>query len=157
VRTSWFPLGRANFWRSYSSGDFGINNGHFGNPQNQSNIDRLSARATGGKDQDAGRVLSDLKGHVVLRNGNAMLSNLTFQVPGAIAYLDGAENLITKEVNLRGKLVTEGSLSHDAGGGFKSFLLKPLDPFFKKHHHGAEIPISVTGPYPNPTYRFSLH
>ena len=29
--------------------------------------------------------------------------------------------------------------------GFKSLLLKPLIPFFRKDHSGAVIPIAVTG------------
>jgi len=35
-------------------------------------------------------------------------------------------------------------ISHTATG-FKSFLLKPLAPFFKKKNAGAVIPIAVTG------------
>jgi hypothetical protein len=35
-------------------------------------------------------------------------------------------------------------ISHTATG-FKSFLLKPLAPFFRKKHAGAVVPIAVTG------------
>ena len=35
-------------------------------------------------------------------------------------------------------------ISH-AASGFKSFLLKPLAPFFKKKNKGADVPIAVTG------------
>jgi hypothetical protein len=35
-------------------------------------------------------------------------------------------------------------ISHTATG-FKSWLLKPIAPFFKKKHVGAMIPVAVTG------------
>ncbi len=35
-------------------------------------------------------------------------------------------------------------ISH-ATTGFKSFLLKPLAPFFKKRNAGAVVPIAITG------------
>jgi hypothetical protein len=38
----------------------------------------------------------------------------------------------------------ESDISH-VTTGFKSVLLKPLAPFFKKKHAGAVIPIAVTG------------
>ena len=38
----------------------------------------------------------------------------------------------------------ESDISH-VTTGFKSALLKPLAPFFKKHNAGAVIPIAVTG------------
>jgi hypothetical protein len=38
----------------------------------------------------------------------------------------------------------ESDISH-AATAFKSLLLRPLAPFFKKHHAGAVVPITVTG------------
>jgi hypothetical protein len=49
----------------------------------------------------------------------------------------------------------DASLSK-AAGGFKSVLLLPLDPFFKRAHAGAVIPIHIGGMYPHPTFRVSL-
>jgi len=40
--------------------------------------------------------------------------------------------------------------------GIKSFLLKALDPFFKKKHAGAVVPIKITGTYGHPSYGLSL-
>jgi hypothetical protein len=47
-------------------------------------------------------------------------------------------------VHLAGNLKMESDISH-AATGFKSLLLRPLAPFFKKHHAGAVVPIAVTG------------
>jgi len=40
--------------------------------------------------------------------------------------------------------------------GWKSFLLKALDPFFKKHNAGAVIPIRVGGTRDNPSFGLRL-
>ena len=46
--------------------------------------------------------------------------------------------------HLTGNLKMDTDISHTATG-FKSFLLKPLAPFFKKKNAGAVVPIAVTG------------
>jgi len=38
--------------------------------------------------------------------------------------------------------------------GWKSILLKPVDPFFHKHGAGAEVPFKITGRHEEP--RFGL-
>jgi hypothetical protein len=38
----------------------------------------------------------------------------------------------------------DADISH-AATGFKSVLLKPLAPFFKRKNAGAAVPIAVTG------------
>jgi hypothetical protein len=47
-------------------------------------------------------------------------------------------------VRLVGNLRMDTDISHTSTG-FKSFLLKPLAPFFKKKQAGALVPIAVTG------------
>ena len=58
----------------------------------------------------------------------------------------GTFNLITKRVDLGGTVATDATLSEAAGGGIKSFLLKPLNVFFrdKKKNTGAVLPVSIT-------------
>jgi hypothetical protein len=43
-----------------------------------------------------------------------------------------------------GDLHMQTDISH-VTTGFKSFLLKPLAPFFKKKGAGAVVPIAITG------------
>ena len=88
--------------------------------------------------------ISSLEGPVAVDKGIARSPDLRFQVPGAKARLSGTFNFENRAVHLTGKLATQAELSGDTTG-FKSILLKPLDPFFKKHKHGAVIPIAVTG------------
>ena len=79
-----------------------------------------------------------------IRNGVASSKHLTFKVPGAQADLNGTFAFHGKVVHLVGNLSMESDISHTATG-FKSFLLKPLAPFFKKKNKGAVVPIAVTG------------
>ena len=89
-------------------------------------------------------VLSSLRGPAKIENGVASTSNLRFSVPGAEATLAGTYRFHDNAVHLTGKLRMDTDISHTATG-FKSFLLKPLAPFFKKKNAGAVIPIAVTG------------
>jgi hypothetical protein len=47
-------------------------------------------------------------------------------------------------VHLAGNLEMQSDISH-VTTGWKSFLLKPLIPFFKGKRAGAVIPIAITG------------
>jgi hypothetical protein len=137
-------------------GEFGISDARFTKPDTQANVNKLSERASGEKDEDFEDVISDLKGHVILKDGVATFSNLTFSVPGARADLHGTFNLLNKQVNLQGTLEMDAKLSQTTKG-VKSFLLKALDPFFKKKKHtGSVVPVKITGTYPHPTYGLAL-
>lgn len=139
-------------------GDFGIDSAQFTNSQTQQTVDKLSEHGRGEKedahDADPERVLSDLKGHVLLKNGMATFTNLSFGVPGAVAQLQGTYDLISERIDLRGTLQLQAKLS-DATSGVKSFLIKALDPFLKSNRPGVPLPISITGTYQHPTYKIA--
>jgi hypothetical protein len=40
---------------------------------------------------------------------------------------------------------------------WKSWLLKPVDPFFKKNGAGAQISVKITGTNGTPKFGFDLH
>ena len=148
------PPGPVPFLRKLRmDGDFGIGAGKFANTNNQSAINKISESARGEtkKEQevDPQTVLSDLKGHAVVRNGIANLSNVSFRVAGALAVLSGTYNLINQQINLHGTLETNGKLS-DATTGFKSLALKVITPFFKKKSGVRMVPFKITGTYGNP-------
>jgi hypothetical protein len=137
------------------SGDFGIESAEFTKEETQNNLDKLSTAARGGGDQtdDPERVLSDLTGHVEVRDGVATFSQLRFRIPGARARFDGTFDLITQKVDLRGMLSMDATLPK-ATSGIKSFLLKAIDPFLKKNRRGgAKFPVSITGTYHHPSYK----
>jgi len=88
--------------------------------------------------------VSSISGSASIRKGVVTAHGLTFTVAGAQARLEGTFNLHTCEAHLAGKMATRSDISHEATG-FKSFLLKPLVPFFRTKKAGAVIPIAVTG------------
>ncbi len=92
----------------------------------------------------AADVVSSVEGQVTIRDGVVSTRWLAFEIPGASADLNGTYNLRDGTVHLAGNLKMESDISH-ATTGFKSLLLKPLAPFFKKRHAGAVVPIAVTG------------
>jgi len=89
-------------------------------------------------------VLSSLGGRTKIRNGVLSTERLSFEVPGAGIDLNGTFNLHDLTVHMLGNLRMQADISH-VTTGFKSLLLKPLIPFFKKDNAGAVIPIAVTG------------
>ncbi len=92
----------------------------------------------------ASDVVSGLGGGVTIRDGVAYAHRLIFQVPGATVALNGTFNLRNQDAHLLGDLRMQSNISH-VTTGFKSFLLKPLAPFFKKPGAGTVLPIAITG------------
>jgi len=125
-------------------------------PATEQKLSAFSQRAQGAKsppsDPAAARqdpassadVLSSLSGQARIRNGVLSTQRITLQIPGADIDLSGTFNLQDRTVNLTGDLRMQTDISH-AATGFKSILLKPLIPLFKKKNAGAVIPIAITG------------
>jgi hypothetical protein len=109
----------------------------------------FSVRARGKHDDPGGvaadgNVLSRVGAHVAVRDGVAHISEMKFDVPGAGIDLNGIFNLSNQNVKMTGNLRMQTNLSH-VTTGWKSFLLKPLAPFFKRKDAGAVVPIVVSG------------
>jgi AsmA-like protein len=149
------PPGRAPFLKRIQlNGDFGIESAKFTKAETQGSVDKLSTAAQGQGDQtdNPDSVVSDVEGHVIVKDGVATFTGLRFRVPGARARLDGTFDLITQKVDLRGMLYMDAKLP-EATSGIKSFLLKAIDPFLKKNRRGgAKMPVSITGTYQHPSY-----
>ena len=149
------PPGKAPFLkRVQMEGDFGIESARFTSDETQTSVNRLSTAGQGQGDQtdNPDRVLTDLEGHVNVKDGIATFTGLRFRVPGARAKMNGTFDLITQKVDLKGMLYMDAKLP-EATSGIKSFLLKAIDPFLKKNRRGgARIPVSVSGTYQKPSY-----
>ena len=96
-----------------------------------------------------------LEGHVLLRNGVATFSSLSFGVPGAAAEMHGTYNLISEKVDLHGTLKTQAEISKTTHG-IKSLMLKVLDPLFKNKPDGYLAPVKITGTYDHPVFGLDL-
>jgi hypothetical protein len=115
-----------------------------GNKAPTTNPDSAGESSTSTAASDSSDVLSSLSGPVKIRNGILSTQRITFQTPGVAVDLSGSLNLHTSAVDLTGNLSMQSDISHTTTG-FKSLLMKPLIPFFKKKNAGAVIPIAITG------------
>jgi hypothetical protein len=129
-------------------GTFKISGGQFSNEKIQTRINDLSLRAQGKpqqiKEQGDVAVPSDLNGTFSLNNGIFTFSQLQFAVPGAHSTVQGQYSLDGNVFDFHGKLRLDAKLSQTMTG-WKSVLLKPVDPFLSKNGAGTEIPFKVTG------------
>jgi hypothetical protein len=141
------------------NGAFKISQAVFERQKTRKSLNKLSNRARGHTSKDDENVRdnipSSFSATVGVKNGMARLTRASFETWGANASGGGTYNLLTQQIELRGKLAIQTSLSK-AAGGFKSILLMPLNPFFKKPNAGAVLPFEIRGTYSHPTFRVSL-
>lgn len=139
-------------------GNFEITNVHFSNPNVQDKVDELSLRSQGHPKeakQDAtqninANVASEMKGAFNIGNSKITIIGLHYTLPGANIAMDGV-------YSLNGQLDFHGTARLDAKvsqmvTGWKSILLKAVDPFFSKNGAGTEVPIEITGTRSDPHF-----
>jgi hypothetical protein len=138
-------------------GEFGLTQARFTDRSVQAKLVGLSRRGQGiNNNEPTGDVLSNLRGQLILENGTASFSRLTFSVPGAKVQLAGRYGMRSGEMNFRGTLAMDATLSQVAGGGVKGFFLKIFDPFFRKHGAGMVLPIKITGTRKAPKFGLDM-
>lgn len=129
-------------------GGFTLRRMHFTNAQVQEKVDMLSARAQGdpgAAQPGAPAVASQIVGAFVMDHGAFKFTRLDYTMPGATVAMTGVYSLDGKTFDFRGKVRTQATLSGMVVAPWKKWLLKAVDPFFRKNGAGAEIPIKVTG------------
>jgi len=142
--------GRTFFQRLTMDGQFMVPQEKITNPNTAKSLTAFSERAQGGHEtaqevsDDEPQAISSLTGVVAVRNGIAHAKALRFELPGVEARLSGDFDLRNQNVRMAGDLQMQADISH-AATGFKSVLLKPLAPFFRKKHEGAQVPIAISG------------
>jgi hypothetical protein len=94
---------------------------------------------------------SDFKGQFKVANGVISLKGLSFSVPGVGVDLDGTFGLLTREMDFKGTAKLAAKIS-ETTTGWKSVLLKAVDPIFKRKNVGAEIPIRIKGTPDKPIF-----
>lgn len=152
------PPGKERFLKKVKlRGSFGIGSGTFSKPSTQEGVNKLSAGARGEKDPaDSATALTDLTGQVNLVRGTSNFSDLSFNVPGAGARMHGTYNLLDHKIDLRGQLQVDSKISNTETGA-KAFLLKVMEPFFKKKKKGEIVPIRISGTYEHPSFGLDLN
>ncbi len=157
--------------RLQMQGSFEVLDAHFTDQRFQSKVDQLSLRGqgeakeanqekqaekSGGGKADETNVASSISGDFSFSEGKISLHNLAFQAPGAAIVLNGVYTLNGGQLNFNGKARLDAKLTQMVTG-WKSLLLKPLDPIFSKGGAGTVIPIDVTGTRSRPHIGLDLH
>ncbi|HYE88280.1 MAG TPA: AsmA-like C-terminal region-containing protein, partial [Vicinamibacterales bacterium] len=111
----------------------------------QEKIDELSRRGQGRPtDESIEEVASRMATAFTLRKGVFTYRGLSFNVQGANIRLDGTHSLKTKSVDLTGVVLLNVTVS-ETQTGFKSWLLKPFDPLFRRRGAGTRLSIKIAG------------
>ena len=138
------------------SGTFGIRGGRFTSDTVQTKLDELSRRGRGEpKNQEVANVRSTFGGKFALADGVVRLPSVQFGVQGANVDLSGDYQLQTESLNFVGALLLDAPLSRTTTG-FKSFLLKAIDPLFRSKSAGARIPIRIEGTIDQPAFKVDM-
>jgi hypothetical protein len=132
-------------------GRFVIERGGFTHPAVQQRIDTLSQRASGRRQEAMARnVASTFAGQFVLDDSVLNIPAVSFDVPGAVVELKGQYALRRETLAFAGELVMDAKLSQTTGG-FKSFLLRAVDPLFRRGGRTV-VPIRITGTRNEPSF-----
>ncbi len=146
--------------RLHLAGTFHVTDGLFSSDKIQNRVDALSLRSQGkpklARLDDKSAVLSSLAGDFSLANGTLSFASLDFRVPGTSARMSGRYTLDGSVFDFHGKLKLEAKLSQMVTG-WKSILLKPVDPFFHKDGAGTELPFKITGTREEPHIGLDFH
>ena len=136
-------------------GQFSIERGRFTETRVDEKIRSLSRRAQGKvDDENAGSDVTKLSGTFDLHEGIVRFKELTFEVEGAKVDLHGTFVLTSETFNMHGKAHLQAKLSQMTTG-MKSFVLKAVDPFFRKDGE-TQLPIKVTGTREHPSFGLDL-
>ncbi len=134
--------------RMKMKGTFSLREIHFNDPALEDKIDILSLRARGETDNlkpGAPDVTSRMTGRFDMSRGRLSFSDLNYSLPGGEIQLNGTYILEGRRYDFAGHVRTNAELSQMVKSKWKSILLTPLDPFFKKHGWGTEIPVRISG------------
>jgi hypothetical protein len=102
-------------------------------------------------------VNSQMRGRFSTKEGVLYFSYLSYVLPGAQVNLAGIYSLDGQQFDFHGKVQTKATLSQMVDSWWKSWLLKPVSPFFQGKGGGAEIPVRINGTKSKPKFGLDLH
>ena len=70
--------------------------------------------------------------------------------------MHGTYGLIDHKIDLHGQMHVLTKISNTTSGP-KAFLLKVMDPFFKKRKKGEILPVRIAGIYEKPSFGLDLN
>ena len=139
-------------------GQFVLDDAEFTSLPVQKRIRELSLRGQGKLSElksanDSDPIKSHIEGDFTLDAGVLTLPSIMYTVPGADIHMHGTYRTEGGTLDFTGTAKMEATVSQMVGG-WKGFLLKPADRFFKKNGSGAEIPIYVAGTREKPQFGY---
>jgi hypothetical protein len=142
-----------------SHGTFVLRQIQFTNPAVQDKVDMLSLRARGEPKKakpGAADVNSIMRGSFIIGGGKIVFRRLSYDLPGAEVNLAGVYSMDGQQFEFRGKVKTKATLRKMVATWWKSWLLTPISPFFKKDGAGAVIPVKISGTRSEPKFGLNL-
>jgi len=136
-------------------GTFGLGGVRFASSDVQGKIASLSHRAQGDPNNHDPGVTADFQGVFHLQGGQLSLPDLRFTVPGANVSLHGTYALRSGAIDFQGTAKLDATVSQMTTG-FKSKLLKPFDPFFRRDGAGTVLPVTIRGTRGEPSFRLDI-
>lgn len=141
------------------NGRFSLKQARFSNIDVQRRIEALSLRARGKQDEEPSEtgssVVSNLRGQFVMRGAKIDFKELTFSIPGAEVQLAGLYDLHSEALDFKGDLLVDANLAQMTTG-FKSFLARLAQPFFRREGGGSRFPIKIIGPRSKPEFGLDM-
>lgn len=139
-------------------GNFELNDAEFSSLTVQKKIRELSLRGQGKPDllksAEDEKIKSQVRGDFDLHGGVLTIPRVVYTVPGADIHLHGTYRTRGQSLDFTGTAKMQASISKMVGG-WKGFLLKPADRFFRKDGAGAEIPIYIAGTRDDPHFGYN--
>jgi hypothetical protein len=140
------------------NGRFVLDDAEFTSLPIQKKIRDLSMRGQGRPDQlesaSDEKIKSHVEGDFNLNGGVLIIPSVTYTVPGADIHMHGTYRTNGETLDFTGTAKMHATLSKMVGG-WKGFLLKPVDRFFRKDGAGTEIPIYIAGTRDNPKFGYN--
>ena len=138
-------------------GEFSLDEAHFTSPKIKDKIRELSMRGQGhpgAVKSTPDDVASAMRGEFHLAHAVILFPDLEYDVPGAAVRLKGNYEL-DGLMGFNGTARMQATVSQMVGG-WKGFLLKPADRFFRKNGAGTEVSVEIRGSHDSPQFSFSM-
>lgn len=136
-------------------GRFTIRQGRFASDTVQDRIDELSRRGRGEPESTVANVMSTFSGTFRQRRGVLALPRVSFAVNGAQVTLNGRYQLQGEALRFSGDLLLDAPLSKTVTG-FKSVLLRAIDPLFRRGGTRTRLPIRIEGTIDRPEFKLDM-
>jgi hypothetical protein len=134
-------------------GRFVLNEARFTSARVQEEVDGLSRRAQGQPlNEGIDEVPCAMAGDFETAAGKMLFPWLKFGIPGAEVELAGEYRFGPQWVDFEGEARIEARVSQMMKTRWKRWVLKPVDPFFRKKGFGTVTRVRVTGPREKPKF-----